>query len=68
MIAHFVSQRMVVGSIPARILTAAEHRHDRTVAGMPLAATGAAGEHGFEFLQLPFRGIDNHRERMIAAA
>ncbi len=58
---------MIVGIVPARILIAAEHRHDRAVAGMPLAAIGAAGEHDFEFLQLPFCGIDNHRERVIAA-
>jgi len=34
---------------------------------MPLAAIGTVGEHGFEFLQLPLSGIDDHRERMIAA-
>ena len=50
-----------------RCQTAVEHCHDRTIAGMPLAAVGTAREHSFEFFQLLLCGIDDHRKRVIAA-
>jgi hypothetical protein len=37
------------------------------LAWTPLAAIGTAREHGFEFCQLPFAGIDEHCERVMAA-